>query len=434
MAAVAPAAAQALLPSVFIQGGAPPTREELARDLTAFRVIENRRDASLVLVIDSPDDDRSACARAIKRCRVENPRAVLVLLSSGSRMDTFIEAFRDGASDCLRWPAERGRLQVWCERVMRQSRPAGALLGSSPVMNEVRVSLQQVAAVNCRVLLCGETGTGKEVAARSVHAWSVRAAQPFVTINCPAIPETLFESELFGFERGAFSGAVQAHAGRLMDGERGTVFLDEVSELPLPVQAKLLRVMEQGEIQRLGSRGTQRVDVRWIAATNRDLRAMTQAGAFRSDLYYRLAVAEMYLPPLRQRKEDVPELAEHFAAVAAGELMVTPRGFTAGALQALEAHDWPGNLRELRNAIEIALIRAGASPISEAHLPPAVVGQRERDPADDLERIRILDALQQVQWNKSEAAKRLHWSRMTLYRKLAYHHLDTAGAKRLKGD
>jgi DNA-binding NtrC family response regulator len=277
--------------------------------------------------------------------------------------------------------------------------------------------------VNCRVLLCGETGTGKEVAARSLHGWSSRASEPFVTINCPAIPETLFESELFGYERGAFSGAVHTHSGRLMEGDRGTVFLDEVSELPLAVQAKLLRVMEQGEIQRLGGRGTQRVDVRWIAATNRDLRAMAQTGTFRADLYYRLAVAETLLPPLRERKEDLPALAEHFAVLAAAELLVTPHGFTSGALQALEAHDWPGNLRELRNAVEIALIRAGASPIAEAHLPAAIVDPRQRDPRDDLERTRILDALEQVHWNKSEAAKRLQWSRMTLYRKLAYHHL-----------
>ena len=209
-----------------------------------------------------------------------------------------------------------------------------------------------------------------------------------------------------------------------MDGDHGTVFLDEVSELPLAVQAKLLRVMEQGEIQRLGGRGTQRIDVRWIAATNRNLRAMAQAGTFRADLYYRLAVAETFLPPLRERKADLPELAEHFAIVAAAELRVTPRGFTPGALQALEAYDWPGNLRELRNAVDIALIRAGASAIAESHLPAAIVDPRRRDSRDDFERIRILDVLERVQWNKSEAAKRLQWSRMTLYRKLAYHNLS----------
>jgi DNA-binding NtrC family response regulator len=421
MAAVATAAQT--LPAVFIKGGTAATRTGVARELTAFRSISSLRDAALVLLLDSPEDGPAARRQAIIACRHDNPGGTILVLSSASP-DTFVEAFRHGVSDCLHWPTERGRLQVWCERVTRRLRPATMFLGSSPAMQNVRASLRQLAAVNCRVLLCGETGTGKEVAARSVHGWSARADKPFVTINCPAIPETLFESELFGFERGAFSGAVQPHSGRLMEGDGGTVFLDEVSELPLAVQAKLLRVMEQGEIQRLGGRGTQRVDVRWIAATNRDLRAMAQAGTFRADLYYRLAVAETQLPPLRERKQDLPELAEHFAERAAAELLVTPGGFTQGALRALEAHGWPGNLRELRNAIEIALIRARSLPIAEAHLPPAVVDPKRADPKADLERTRILDALEQVHWNKSEAAKRLQWSRMTLYRKLAYHHLE----------
>ena len=232
MAAVAPTAAVQSPPSVFIQGGTPTARAEVGRDLTAFQSISEPRHAALVLLLDWPHDDPVARARAIKTCRHDNPGSYILVLSSESRLDTFVDAFRNGVNDCLQWPAERGRLQEWCERVTRRS-GGTAFLGSSPVMEEVRASLRQLAVVNCRVLLCGETGTGKEVAARSVHEWSTRAGEPFVTINCPAIPETLFESELFGFERGAFSGAVQTHAGRLMDGDHGTVFLDEVSELPV---------------------------------------------------------------------------------------------------------------------------------------------------------------------------------------------------------
>src|SRR5262245_44500194 len=191
MAAVATAAAHSL-PSVFIQGGTPTARAEVARDLTAFRSISEPRHAALVLLLGWPHDDPIARGRAIQTCRRENPGSLILVLSCERRLDTFVDAFRSGVNDCLHWPAERGRLQEWCERVTR--RPGGTVvLGSSAIMKEVRASLRQLAVVNCRVLLCGETGTGKEVAARSVHEWSTRAGEPFVTINCPAIPETLFE-------------------------------------------------------------------------------------------------------------------------------------------------------------------------------------------------------------------------------------------------
>jgi DNA-binding NtrC family response regulator len=411
-------------PRVFVQGGTAAQRAEIERELCPLVAADNRRDAGLVLLLDGVRDERAPQIRSIRACREENPHALIVVVSSNGT-DRFVHAFREGAADCVQWPGERSRLHTWCDRVVQQLPPAGAFVGSSLAMTAVRASLRQLAAVNCRVLLCGETGTGKEVAARSLHEWSPRANGPFVTINCPAIPESLFESELFGFERGAFSGAVQTHAGRLMDGDRGTVFLDEVSELPLAMQAKLLRVMEQGEVQRLGARGTQRVDVRWVAATNRNLRAMAQAGSFRADLYYRLAVAETFLPPLRERKDDLPELVAHFGAVAGRDMSVIAAGFTESAMDALHAHDWPGNLRELRNAVEIAVLRASGLPVNASHLPSAVTGGLP-DTRDDLERVRILDALERVQWNKSEAAKQLQWSRMTLYRKLAYYHLETS--------
>ena len=412
-------------PTVFIQGGTAPTRAEVEADLFGFTPASGARDATLVILIECLVESIDACVRRIASCREENPGGTIVFLACSARSDgSAVAAFRARVTDYLQWPAERTRLVDWCERLSRASRTGVALLGSSRAMDDVRATLRQFAAVNCRVLISGETGTGKEVAARTLHNWSRRAHRPFVTVNCPAIPDTLFESELFGFERGAFSGAVHAYAGRLMEADQGSVFLDEVGELPLSVQAKLLRAMEHSEVQRLGGRGSHRIDVRWIAATNRDLRGMVSAGTFRADLYYRLCVAETVLPPLREHKEDVAELSAHFAGTITAELGLAFSGFLPEAMAALEAHDWPGNLRELRNAVETALIRAAGTAVRPAHLPATVTAPSRVSPGDEAERIRILDTLEQVHWNKSEAAKKLHWSRMTLYRKLAYHRLE----------
>ena len=296
-------------PTAFLYGGTPRTRDHIQRELIAFNLISTFRDASLIVVFESADEGVERRMHRIRTCRHENPGATILLLACGDRSDgAAIAAFRAGVTDCLQWPLERERLHMWCNRLTHAAPIGVVLLGSSHAMGRVRDNLRQLAAVNCRVLISGETGTGKEVAARTLHAWSRRRERPFVTINCPAVPETLFESELFGFERGAFSGAVHAYPGRLMEADTGSVFLDEVGELPLSVQAKLLRTIETGEIQRLGGRGSQRVDVRWIAATNRDLRTMMRAGKFRADLFYRLCVAETALPPLRDRKGDVAEL------------------------------------------------------------------------------------------------------------------------------
>ena len=374
-------------PTVYVDGGTTAIRQDVNAALQELVAIAHPRHAALIVLIESPGESPSAGVRRIARCRESNPVATLLFLTtSAPSQTTAVDAFRAHVTDYLRWPLERGRFDAWCSRLGPAAEPQTTLVGTSSVMNELRTTLRQLAAVNCRVLLRGETGTGKEVAARALHTWSRRANRPFVTINCPAIPDTLFESELFGFERGAFSGAVRSYAGRLVEADQGTLFLDEVGELPLSVQAKLLRAMEHSEVQRLGARGAQRVDVRWIAATNRDLHAMVRAGTFRADLFYRLCVAETVLPPLRTRRDDVAGLTAHFSALVASELDLVSGGVLPTTMTALESHDWPGNVRELRNAIETSLIRAAGAPVCPSHLPLAVTTPLTARPIDEAER------------------------------------------------
>jgi DNA-binding NtrC family response regulator len=372
--------------------------------------------------------DRSkATVLALRR---EFPVAPLLFIAPSGSESLAVAIFRAGAVDYLRWPASPSEFADAWHRLVPVSHhptPEPCLLGRSLAIHSVRESVRRFATTPCSVLITGETGTGKELAAGLLHRSSARAEAPFVPINCAAIPETLVESELFGYERGAFSGAVASSAGRLNTAHRGTVLLDEIGELSLTVQAKLLRVIEHGELQRLGARQTRRVDLRWVAATNRDLAALTRDGRFRADLYYRLSVAEISIPPLRERPEDIWPLTEHFLRVAAEHLGRPDARFSSEALERLETHDWPGNVRELRNVIESSLIRSDGDEIGVGALPPSFERKDAPQSASMTERHRLLRALEATAWNKTQAAEMLHWSRMTLYRKLSRYGIGVTG-------
>ena len=309
-------------------------------------------------------------------------------------------------------------------------------VGSSRKWHEVLGQAARVAATETTVLLTGESGTGKEVLARLIHRGSRRAKGPFVALNCAALPESLLESELFGHERGAFTGALSSHAGHIEQAAGGTLFLDELGEMSLAVQAKLLRVLEQREFQRIGSSRLLKADVRIIAATNRDLGEEVLSGRFRADLYYRLQVFEIAIPPLRERPEDIPALLEHFLEELGLTLGQSAEGISPAALEKMLAHSWPGNIRELRNAVERALILCDGGRIDVEHLPPAPRWLARisvpADPAapstfDDLEameRSAIEKVLEQTRQNKSKAARMLGITRRKLYTRLQRFGLE----------
>jgi DNA-binding NtrC family response regulator len=371
-------------------------------------------------------------------------------------VDSAVEAIKLGAREYLTKPFDFERLkQVLIDirteierranvvalehQVARQLEFCG-MLGRSPAMQEVFSLIQRLAPHAKVILLTGETGTGKELAARAFHQAGPRRSRPFVTINCSAVVDSLFESELFGHVRGAFTGAVESKPGVLEAAQGGTLFLDEIGELPTSIQAKLLRALEYGEVQRVGSLQPKRVDVAVIAATNRDLRAGIAAGHFRGDLFYRLNVVEVTLPPLRERREDIPYLTAAFVGDCAQRMNKMLTGLTSPAERMLLSARWDGNVRELKNVIERACMLAEGNVISERELagafgpepvlasnrPPAAAAFRPSEaPAalGDVERGHIIDVLRQVGGNRMAAAKLLGISRRALYRRLERHRI-----------
>jgi transcriptional regulator with PAS, ATPase and Fis domain len=279
----------------------------------------------------------------------------------------------------------------------------------------------KVAASECTVLVTGETGTGKEVIARTIHAHSARRDGAFVSINCAALPDALIESELFGYERGAFTGAHHSHPGKLRQAHGGTVLLDEVGELPLSAQAKLLRVLEVREVTRLGGRRPEPVDVRFVAATNQNLEALVAQKRFRDDLFFRLNVARIHLPPLRERPGDIPALLAHFLALQGQRCGRSIGALSDAAVACLMRHHWPGNARELRNVAELLYIDPPEGRIGPEHLPASVTRAAV---AECGERERLIATLFATRWNKCRAAQALHWSRMTLYRKMNKYQIS----------
>jgi two-component system response regulator HydG len=394
--------------------------------------------------------------RAIRKIQ---PQCQVILMTAHASVDSAIEAVKLGALDYLSKPIDFDRLRQLLASVREERGRRAALMaaegdtarrlefcgmiGRSSMMQELFSLVRRIAPHARVALVMGETGTGKEGIARAIHDLGPRRSRRFLTINCSAIVETLFESELFGHRRGAFTGATDHKAGLFEAADGGTLFLDEVGELPAAVQAKLLRVLETGEVQRVGALETQKVDVRVVAATNRELQSEADAGRFRSDLYYRLNVIELRLPPLRHRTEDIPYLTAAFVKEFATKFQKPLEGVSPAAERALMARSWLGNVRELRNVLERACMLAEDRVLDvrelEAAMPPqdrADGGQsRSREATsrtltEDLhvvEREYILRVLAEERGNKRAAAARLGVSRRTLYRRLERHHLTDAG-------
>jgi len=380
----------------------------------------------------------------VRRARAEQPELEIIVLTAYGTVETAIEAMKLGAFDYLQKPVEspsalrllvgraveRRALRDRREESERGGPAIPPLTWGDPAMRAVEEALRKVALTDATVLIRGESGVGKEVAARAVHAWSERAGGPFVAVNCAALAETLLESELFGHEKGAFTGAVARRRGRIELAEGGTFFLDEVAELKLELQAKLLRVLEERSFERLGGSQTIQANVRWVAATNRDLRSMLQEGRFREDLYHRLAVFPVRLPPLRDRRQDILPLAGALLARIGRELGRRPAQLTPAARERLVAASWPGNVRELANALERAVILSGGDSLGPEHLVLEAGGESSSDSSDelrtlaDLERDAIARTLAAVGGNRRDAAERLGIGLRTLYDKLKRYRLE----------
>jgi len=386
---------------------------------------------------------------ALDKIKSYNPAIPIVIMTAYSSVETAVDALKKGAHDYLTKPLDFAKLKLTIERAMEHTRlkqenrllkenlgqhfDRQNIIGRSAAMINLLETVAQVAPSEATVLITGESGTGKELIAGAIHFNSQRKDGPFVKLNCAAIAETLLESELFGHEKGAFTGADRRKEGRVYQAHGGSLFLDEVSEMSLTMQAKLLRVLQEREFTRVGGEMTIRVDVRVIAATNKDLPELIGGGAFREDLYYRLNVVGLEIPSLRKRREDIPLLAKHFLEMFAAKNHKEIKGFTPQAMDYLIHHDWPGNVRELMNAVERAVVLSRSDFLSEQDFPiiPDALAAHH-DPIsqtsriningdislDEVERATILKTLEAAGGNKSEAARRLGITRKTLHKKL----------------
>jgi DNA-binding NtrC family response regulator len=308
----------------------------------------------------------------------------------------------------------------------------GCIVGSSAVMRQIREDMTRIARSQSTVLITGETGTGKELAAEFIHEYSSRRNKAFVCINCAAIPDSLLESELFGYSKGAFTGAEQSRDGLLASANGGTIFLDEIGDMSVCAQAKILRVIDKREVCQVGSNRGVHLDIRFLAATNQDLEGMANRGTFRKDLFFRLNVARIHLPPLSERREDIPFLLHYYCRDFSDKSGVSAPEFAEDSLRCLQAYGWPGNIRELKNLVENLFLGDLPQKISAEHLPRHLRGIIEgHADLSQQERDALLTALFSSKWNKSEAARKLHWSRMTLYRKIAKYQIngDPAGSE-----
>ena len=421
-----------------------------AGSLAAARAELARAPVDLVLCdFRLPDGEGS---ELLAHVRERAPETAFVMVTAYGTIARAVEAIRAGADDYLPKPFERQALLLALERTLRarrlerENRRLAAevgerdrlvdLVGRSAAMRRLYDRVERLAPTRATILLAGESGTGKELAARALHQLSPRRERPFVAVNCAAIPETLIESEFFGVERGAYTGADRTRAGRFESADSGTLFLDEVGELPLALQPKLLRVLQEGRFARVGGAAELAVDVRVVAATNRDLAAEVAAGRFREDLYYRLNVVPLELPPLRERREDLPLLVEHFAARAARRHGVAAVAFPPAVMRRLIEHSWPGNVRELGNVVErlVLLAEGGAARVED--LPEEMTGGAAR-PAPEgalrlppqglsweaLERDLLRQALDLAAGNRARAARLLDLPYKALLYRLEKHRL-----------
>lgn len=434
----------------------------------ALRLAEQDMPDAVIMDVRMPGLDGLATLRLLHE---QEPRMPVIIMTAYSTTEAAIEATKLGAFDYILKPfdipdiltllgkaLEAGR--VMRERViLSEGEPepedSDALVGVGRAMHEVYKAIGRVAPTDALVLLRGESGTGKELVARALYQHSMRAARPFTIINCVAIPDTLLESELFGYERGAFTGAHSRHIGKIEQAENGTVFLDEIGDMPVSIQAKLLRLLQEKKVERLGGREPIRVDVRIIAATNRDLEQAVEQGRFREDLYYRLNVVSLHLPPLRERSEDIPHLARHFVRTISREMGIPAPEISQEGMERLQAHSWPGNVRELGNLLRKVLIfnqgsgivaedvtkalldsASGKGPENVADTPPGVLtdyirrmlmshsGDNTFDTIMDSVGSRLIkQALELCGNNRTHTARMLGLSRPTLLAKIEKYRL-----------
>jgi DNA-binding NtrC family response regulator len=377
----------------------------------------------------------------------------VVMMSGQAHIEMAVRATRLGALDFLEKPIATEKLLLTLDNALRlqrlenENRQLKQQLGKHEIvwqgdaMRRVMAQLERVAASETRVCILGETGTGKELVARTLHERSPRASGPFVALNCAAVPAELIESELFGHEKGSFTGAAGRHVGKFEQAEHGTLFLDEIGDMPLHMQAKLLRVLEEGEVERVGGEKPVRVDVRVLVATHRDLAALAKDGKFREDLFHRIYVFPLVLPPLRERPEDIPVLVEHFAKQVCSQNGWKPIPFTPDAIDALRAYVWPGNVRELRNVVErlillsstgevdletVRLALPQGAAVSSTHTDSGALADR----VQTFEREVLLAELKRANYNVAAAARALHLERSHLYKKAEQLGVDLRAVRK----
>jgi two-component system nitrogen regulation response regulator NtrX len=392
---------------------------------------------------------------ALRKLREQDPGAVVVMISGHATIQTAVEATQHGAYDILEKPLDTDRILVTLRnalahldlheenaRLRDRVRSRFEIVGASYAIRAVTEKIELVAKTPARVLITGENGTGKELVAQAIHSNSPRAKGPFVEVNCAAIPSELIESELFGHMKGSFTGAVQDRAGKFEQADGGTIFLDEVGDMSLPAQAKVLRVLQDGVVTRIGGAKPTQVDVRVLAATNKDVEAEIAAGRFREDLYYRLNVVPIHVPPLRERREDIPLLVGHFIGQLTGPAGLSPRAVGDDAVARLSQLDWPGNVRELRNTIERLLILSSGPRITADDVD-RLAGRRADGGEGGLgslldvptfeefkhaaERAYLVAKLRAYDWNVSETARALDMPRSNLYKKIERYGLSREG-------
>jgi DNA-binding NtrC family response regulator len=384
--------------------------------------------------------------------RQQNAQVPVIMMTAFGSVETAVEAMKAGATDFLLKPFSLDHLMQVVNKALefralrdenRQLKEElgrryqyDNIVGRSPVMQEIFGTIERVAATRATVLLCGESGVGKDLIARAIHFHSPRRDRPLVKINCTAIPENLMESELFGYEKGAFTGANTSKPGKFEQADTGTVFLDEIGDVPAAIQVKLLRVLQEREFERLGSNQTRHIDVRVVAATNQDLRAALEQGTFREDLYYRLNVVPMNIPPLRERKQDIPFLSRHFVHKLSPEMGGRVESITDAAIEKLMSYHWPGNVRELENVIERSLVMCSGSELDADDIKLESAAPRPRTQTDShflpdgltldqYEQEIIREALKRADGNKSQAARLLGLTRNALRYRLSQMGLES---------
>jgi two-component system response regulator HydG len=380
---------------------------------------------------------------ALKRLKEVNPEAEILMMTAYATVDTAVQAMKEGAFDYLVKPFDPDEVEMQIKKIIQhkdlvlenlllrktleEKFQYDEIIGKSDAMQEIFGMISRVAPTDSTVLITGESGTGKELIAQAIHANSQRSYRPFIAISCGALPDTLLESELFGYEKGAFTGATHAKRGRIEMAEGGTLFLDEIGDISLKTQVGLLRVLQQKEISRLGSEQTTKVDVRILAATNRDLKQAIQEKRFREDLYYRLNVISIHIPPLRERTDDIPLLVETFIRKFCAEMNKEEKKMDPSALELLMEYDWPGNVRELENVIERALVIGQGREILSDDLPFSPRALRPTELPKSLklmEKIHIERVLKETDWNISKAARELEIDRQTLYNKMQKYEIN----------